>query len=324
VGIGSIQKKSGYLFQKMDIGLCRTIESLLIRHEPDDTKSNIPFIAVCGPPRSGTTLTFQLVTQTIDGMLINNLHYLFYRTPLIGYWISKWITRSYISNYRSDFGFIAGLNGPAQAYQFWHYWCDQHLIESEPKPDDARLQRFIKIMNAIYRIDGRPFLGGFLAHAFYIDELALIFSKCLIIRVKRDLLASARSMLIGMKKNDNTFIEIPSAIPKECQSEPGQTCYERVARQAFFVNRRLDELQVRHSDIFFEADYYESCRSPRRFAKRLVNGLSERGFSFNCRTDVKIPESFRTRRVTRDQDEDTHKIALALDALVEKYGMIRE
>ena len=192
MGIGSIQKKLGYLFQKMDIGLCRTIESLLIRHEPDDTKSNIPFIAVCGIPRSGTTLAFQIITQAIDGMLINNLHYLFYRTPLAGYWLSKWITRPYISNFRSDFGFIAGLNGPAQAYQFWHYWCDQHLMETEPKPDKARLQRFIKIMNAIYRIDGRPFLAGFQAHAFYLDVFVSIFDMCLFVFVKWDMLAAAR------------------------------------------------------------------------------------------------------------------------------------
>ena len=315
-----MQRKLGYLFQKMDIGLCNTIESLLLRCEPDGNKSNMPFVAVCGPPRSGTTLTFQLVTQIVDGMLINNLHYLFYRSPLTGYWLSKWLTRPYISNYRSDFGFIAGLNGPAQAYQFWRYWCDQQLIETEPKPDDARLRRFVKVMNAIYRIDGRPFLAGFLAHAFYVDQLASRFDKCLIIRVKRDTLASARSMLMGMKKNDSSFVEIPSAIPKECQSEPGQSPYERVARQAFFINRRLDQLQVQHSDIVFETDYYESCRSPRSFAQRLVNCLSERGFSFSCRTDVKIPESFRARRVSRDQDEDTRRIAVALDALVEKYG----
>lgn len=319
-----MQKKLGYLFQKMDIGVFRAIESVLLRNELDGKKIDMPFIAVCGPPRSGTTLTFQLVTQTIDGMLISNLHYLFYRTPLVGYWLSKWITRPYISNYRSDFGFIAGLNGPAQAHQFWRYWCDQHLIETEPKPDNARLQRFIKVMNAIYRIDRRPFLAGFLAHAFYIDELASLFDKCLIIRVKRDSLTSAHSMLMGMRTKDGTYVEIPSAIPKEYRSGPGKTPYERVARQTFFINRRLDELQARHSDIFFEADYYKSCRSPRRFAKRLVNSLSKRGFSFNCRTEVKIPESFRTRRVTRDQDEDTHKIAVALDALVEKYGMIRE
>ena len=237
MGIGSIQKKLGYLFQKMDIGLCRTIESLLIRHEPDDTKSNIPFIAVCGIPRSGTTLAFQIITQAIDGMLI---------------------TRSYISDYRSDFGFIAGLNGPAQAYQFWHYWCDQHLMETEPKPDKARLQRFIKIMNAIYRIDGRPFLAGFQAHAFYLDELVSIFDKCLFVFVKRDMLAAARSMLMGMKKNDNTFVELFSATPKECRSEPGQTPYEKVARQAFFINRRINEMKVRYSDVIFETDYYET------------------------------------------------------------------
>ncbi len=48
--------------------------------------------------------------------------------------------------------------------------------------------------------------------------------------------------------------------------------------------------------------------------------LSDKGLSFGRRTDVEIPQSFPARHITRDQDEDTRKIAEALDALVEKYG----
>ncbi|HIJ70831.1 MAG TPA: hypothetical protein HPP87_05640 [Planctomycetes bacterium] len=317
-----MQKKLGYLFQKMDIGVCRSIESMFLRHEPDDNKIHMPFIAVCGIPRSGTTVTFQLMTQVIDGMLISNLHYLFYRTPLLGYWISKWITRPYISDYRSDFGFVAGLNGPAQAYYFWHYWCDQHLIETEPKPNKERLQRFIKLMNAIYKADGRPFLAGFQAHAFYLEELVSIFDKCLFVFVKRDMLSAARSMLMGMRKNDGTFVQIFSATPKESSSEPGETPYEKVARQAYFINRRIDEMKVRFPDIILETDYYQICRHPQYFVEELMRYLSDRGISFDCRKDVKIPVSFQVRHATREQDEETNKIAVALDSLFEKYGPV--
>jgi len=255
-------------------------------------------------------------------MVISNLHYLFYRTPLLGYRISKWFTRPYISDYRSDFGFVAGLNGPAQAYYFWRYWCDQHLIETEPKPDKERLQRFIKLMNAIYKTDGRPFLAGFQAHVFYLDELTSIFGKCLFVFVKRDMLSAARSMLMGMKKKDGTFVEIFSATPKESLSEPGQTPYEKVARQAYFINRRIDEVKVRFPDIILETDYYEICRHPQYFVEELVRCLSDRGISFDCRKDVEIPVSFQARHATRDQDEETNKIAEALDALVETYGPV--
>ena len=129
-------------------------------------------------------------------------------------------------------------------------------------------------------------------------------------------------MLMGMKKNDNTFVELFSATPKECRSEPGQTPYEKVARQAFFINRRINEMKVRYSDVIFETDYYETCYSPQHFLEKLVKCLSDRGLSFRCMSDVKIPESFHARRVTRDQDEDTHRIAMALDTLVEKYGPV--
>jgi len=46
----------------MDIGVFRAIESVLLRNELDGKKIDMPFIAVCGIPRSGTTVTFQLMT----------------------------------------------------------------------------------------------------------------------------------------------------------------------------------------------------------------------------------------------------------------------
>jgi hypothetical protein len=313
-------KKAGYLFQKIDLGLCTSIETKILKSQPASDRIDLPLIAVCGPPRSGTTLTFQIVTQAIDAMVMTNLHYLFYRTPLIGYLISILLTSPYVSNYQSNFGFITGLNGPAQAYLFWQYWCGQHLIETNPKSDSAHLQRFTKLMNAIYRRDGRPFLTGFLAHAFYIDQLTSLFDRCVIIRVKRDMLASARSMLVFRKRKDGSFAETHSAVPREYKLKSSP--YEQVAQQAFFINRRLDQQQRRHPDIVFEADYYETCRSPRRFIENLVQFLSERGFPFALRTDVKIPDFFHGRSVNRNQDEATLKIAWALDELVEKYGPV--
>lgn len=73
----------GYLFQKVDLGLCRSLEAILVRGQND--RIRMPLVSVCGPPRSGTTLTCQLVTQVINGFVLNNLRYLFYRTPYVGY-----------------------------------------------------------------------------------------------------------------------------------------------------------------------------------------------------------------------------------------------
>jgi len=311
-------KKAGYGFQSVDLGFCRFMEWCLVKNETPSQTIQMPLICVCGPPRSGTTLSFQVLTQAFDTLQLTNLHYLFYNTPLVGLKISKALTRPYVSDYKSQYGFIKGLNGPAQAYEFWRYWCDQHLVEKTPSPPPERVRLFKREMNAIYSGDRRPLLTGFLGHSFYIDQLSKLFTKSFFVRIKRPMLASALSLMKFMNSlKDN---KAASAVPRECQELAVKSIHETVACQIYHINKRLDYLEKLYRDRIVDLHYHDVCNSAHKTVNRLTKFIREKSIEIKMRQDVEIPESFRESRVNKDFNEDTRKIYEALISLIDEQG----
>ena len=168
-----VVKSLGKLLQWSDTGLLRAVERVLAPGEARTTRC--PLLAVFGPPRSGTTLTYQLLSQGLDCWFISNLEYVLYRTPVLARRLAEACTGPYVSDYHSQQGFVRGANAPAEANRFWQYWCDLHLFETPPRPDRRRLRRFRHVMNALHARTHRPFLSGWLAHGFPLDRLAELF-----------------------------------------------------------------------------------------------------------------------------------------------------
>jgi hypothetical protein len=205
---------------------------------------------------------------------------------------------------------------------FWKYFCDQNLFETKTNPTEKRSKNLIDALNAIYAIDNRPFLTGFLGHAMYIDQLVELFEKAVIIRVKRQMLASALSMLKYIKRSDGSFGPLGSAIPRQCQDISDLTPHQQVAHQVFFINRGLDAYQEKYKNLIFEADYNKTCSSPQQFIEKVEEFLNQNRIQVKLRTDVKLPKAFQPHIVSRSQNEDTRKIADELDALVESFGPV--
>ncbi len=134
-----VSKFLGKLIQRSNLGICRAIEFFMLHDEGETIRT--PILAIAGPPRSGTTLTYQLLTQGLDVWFINNLHYLFYRTPILGYKLARKLAGPYVSDYKSRHGFVRGINGPAEANLFWQYWCDLNLKEKMPQTLPKRLRK---------------------------------------------------------------------------------------------------------------------------------------------------------------------------------------
>jgi len=318
-----LAEKLGRFIQGRDLGAVRLIESMMLRGAKGGT-IDMPILAVCGPPRTGSTLIYQVITQGLDVFFINNFQHVLCRVPLVGYRLSKRLTRPYISGYKSTGGFVPGLNGPAEAMEFWRYWCDFQLSETPPCPDQARLKRFARLMNKIYDLDGRPLLAGYLAHAFYFKEIHRVFPRFIIIRTVRDMLASAVSGLRRWRQTDpgagdeSFFFGVR---PRECLGD--MTRHEYVARQQYFINKRMDEQEDEFPGCTFYARYPAVCADPRGFISSLSAFVKSRGIQVRLRTDTAIPDSFRESTTGQDHDEDTGKIAEELDRLHAEFGPTR-
>jgi hypothetical protein len=312
--------KLGQLLMRSNLGLARAVESVLLRGAAEGPV-RMPLIAVCGAPRTGSTLVYQIISQAFRVFLISNLQNVLYRTPLLGYVVAAWLTRPYVSDYKSAGGFVAGLNGPAEAAQFWRYWCDHQLTETTPRPGPKRATRFARVMNAVYARVGCPFLAGYLPHAFYVEHIRSVFPNCLFVRMDREMLDAAVSALrrwrvTAPKRPTPRFFF--GTRPREVL--PEMSPHEYVARQQYFVAKRMDAYEERYPESFLHANYSTVCADPRGFVASSAGALAARGITVQRRTDTQIPESFHESTYDRDQSDDTRQIAAQLDRLHAEFG----
>jgi hypothetical protein len=317
-------RKVGRTVRRCDLGILRAVESLLVRNYPNEIA--MPLLAVCGPPRSGHTLTYQLITQGLRVFVVDNTQYLFYRTPLIGYLVSKLFCRPYSSDYKSTGGYIPGMNGPQQGVFFWNYWCDMYEDERPPQPHLARLRKFGQVMNKLYTLDGRPFCSSWLGHVLYFEPLQQIFRRTIIVRTCRDLLSTALSIGKYTRNQSGEFGAYWSSVrPRECQESSvisRLSPHERVAWQVYFINRRMDEQAATGRYKVFNSLYSDLCEDPRGFIARLTAFAKAQGVDLTPRTDTELPVRFKATNAHRDQDEHTKKLASAFEALLDKYGPV--
>jgi hypothetical protein len=315
-------RQLGRLVRGVDLGILRGLESLLVRTTPAEI--GVPFLAVCGAPRSGHSLTTQVITQALRVVMVDNLQYVFFRTPLIGYLLSRLVTKPYVSDYRSSRGYVRGLNGPQEGPLLWNYWCDMYEEERPPRPDPARMRKFGRLLNRIYAIDGRPYCATYVGHSFYFDALAALFRRHVFIRCRRDMLSTAVSIATFTRDEQGNYATFwMSTRPYECQDPvlmARLSPYERVARQVYFVNRRLDEQAATGRYAVFDSEYRDLCADPRAVMARLIAFAAERGIALEPRRDVELPRQFNATGARRHDDRHTAEIAAAFDRLRDEFG----
>ena len=317
-------RRLGRTFREFDLGILRAVESLLVRNCPCEVK--MPLLAVCGPPRSGHTLTYQVITQGVGVFVVDNLQYFFYRTPLIGCLLSKLFCRPYVSDFKSRGGYIEGLNGPQQGVFIWNYWCDMYEEERRPRPDPIHLRNFGRLLNKLYTLDRRPFCSSWLGHALYFEQLKEIFGRHIIIRTRRDLISNAMSIAkYACRPSDDTYFQWQSTRPRECQDGlvmSSLSGLERIAWQVYFINRRMDEQVATGQYAVFDSQYADLCKDPRGVVSRLIEFAKTKDIVLERRPGNVLPKRFNATKLYRDQNEQTKTLARAFDALVEKYGPV--
>ena len=105
------------------------INQELKKHEKYDYyKPKYTNIYLCGLPRSGTTLTSQIIARGLDLSYINNLAARFWLAPLQGILFSQAVIgKEKLNLFKSDYGKSLELHG---IHEFMYFWYDRLNINS--------------------------------------------------------------------------------------------------------------------------------------------------------------------------------------------------
>lgn len=261
------------------------------------SKSGLPAgppLFIVGAPRSGTTLTYQLITQQMKvGYFTGVMNHL--------YGIPNFVTRTLrpfhhrpAPIFDSVYGKIAGVFSPAENANFWFQWFPRdgeqgHYVE----PVGLRLDFYRELkatVDSISRIAGKQMVFKSTYLSMVVGALAQIFTEARFIFVRRDRFYTCQSLLLGRLKRSNPnewwSVKIPQY--RELLSMPlWYQVVDQVVCTESIIQRDLDRFAPDRNLILY---YDDLCKRPRQVIKLIEEWLSPLGYVSYA--DVRVPETF--------------------------------
>ena len=270
-------------------------------------------------PRSGSTVTYQAICHGLSVNYLSNLWHLLYQLPLVGGWLSAKKAQHHHSDFTSQHGFVAGLDGPAEGLRFWRWWLGCGLSDAEcsdlqTNKLDKRTSYLRRVLSVLTR-NSQPFATAYLGHALLPDTVERAFQGAVLIRLKREPVSNALSLLRSMRKGNVDWF---SVMPSECEGLANATEYERVAAQVYWLNRRLDDAVC--AAKMLTVHYEKLCENPEKEIERIQHWCNDKGVPVTRK--LKLPDSFSFKKVNLKSDPDAMAIRRALDELEAKHGKL--
>ena len=275
---------------------------------PKKKSNSFPIIFVIAPPRSGSTITYQLLNRGTRSLYLSNFWNLLYALPYIGGRYVKSISKNKIFN--SDRGLVSGLSGEAEGMKFWSYWMGQDLIEKKNIVPKKRIEYIKSVFSTILKKD-KPMISGYLGHAFSVNFLRENFPGCIFIYLKRDEISNIYSMIQtykGFEENRKYFNWI-SLKPKGWEEKIEDNVIDKVLWQYKSIKQKI-ESEISDKDTL-TVNYEEICRQPRLFLENVSNFAKEKGIKLSLVTD-NIPSNLKVSITNSDKDELSRKISILL------------
>lgn len=264
-------------------------------------RREVPLVCVVAVPRSGSTLTYQVLSAGLQCAYLSNLRNLLYSTPVLAGQLSELLGRNYQSSFVSDHGLVPGLWGESEGHRFWHHWLGQGDTE-EP---DQLMETRVRDLSELIELAVPPhnaFVHGYLGHAFCIEMLRKVFPKILFVHLVRDVLSNAVSLLI---RYPNAWA---SSKPSDWRRYQNLPRTQQVVEQVLSVHKRILRQTKGHNDTL-RVSFESVCTSPRSFVANVCDYAAGIGIDLDPADAIAIPKEFNHRRRKPSESVDARIIS---------------
>jgi len=281
-------------------------------------KLKYPPIFIVGPPRSGTTLLYQLMIHRFYLSYFPNIANWFNMAPVAVTKFALRLTKPYVSDFTSNYGEIKGIMAPSEAGGIWNRWYpteDKDGYNYTPKNFfNKQIKHLIyQTVAGIEALFDAPFINKNVKHSVRILSLVEIFPNALFLRMIRDPYETAISILRGRKKIGTTGWW--SVMPKEIDQLRNRDYIEQIAGQVYFVERNiLADMNIVGKERFFEVYYDDICANPRKVLDKIAMFYKQHGGEL--RIKYQIPLSFKKSKY---EEQSLSKEERQLRAILSKY-----
>ena len=306
----NLKRSSSYYKDEDQQNLLWRINRALSKLElPVVSKSLFPTLFIFGLPRSGTTLTYQLLSNCLDIGYINNLMAKFWLAPICGIELSKAILGEVIDiSFKSNLGRTNEPTGPHEFSYFWQYWLKVKGLEDMLTFDSSKKEIDWDGLGKQVRNMQNTFGKGMLFKTMYagnhLEAFSKTFSMPLFIYIERELDDVALSILSARKAYYRNVDTWWATYPPNYKDIKHRKFSEQIAGQVLGLKRTYEELINKlDSRLVFRLKYSELCDNP----SSVISSIQEKVFSvhkFAISTRNTPPKRFDERKkIAKNKDE---------------------
>ncbi len=272
-----------------------------------DKEPNHPFIFVFGLPRSGTTITAQLLAYHLKCSFINNVSARFWLAPVTGIALSRiLLSQEAQPQMGSNYAETPSLTGLHEFGYFWRHWLQLNRIE-----DFTRLEEIVeqvdwaglrKTLVNIQQAENRPMVMKNIFGAHFLPRFLKEFPQSIFVYIQRDLADVAVSILNARMKfygNPDTWW---STIPPDYKELEHLKGAEQVAGQVASLSEFYNGMiaSTEDSNRVIRVNLADLCRTPKSVSEKIISSCNSL-FGKQIELASEPPESLPFRNYQEDQ-----------------------
>lgn len=301
-------------------GALRRVNELLSPVDSYLSKSGPPVgppLFIVGAPRSGTTLTYQVITQQIRVAYFTGLMNYLYGAPNLVARVLRPFQHRPAPIFDSTYGKITSVLSPAENANFWFQWFPEegeqgHYVD----PVDLELEPYKELkatIDSISRIAEKQMVFKNLYLSMVVGVLAQVFVDARFIFVRRERFYTCQSLFRARLRRSESHGWWSVKIPQYHKLQSKPLWYQVVDQVVCTENIIQEELDRFAPHRYMTVCYEDLCAQPHRVINLLEEWLSR--FGYVTYTDIRVPERFSVSKEETLSADLAEKISRRLDSL---------
>ncbi|WP_081619667.1 sulfotransferase [Thioalkalivibrio sp. ALE12] len=233
-----------------------------------------PSVYIIGAPRSGTTLTFQVLSQASDLAYPDNLMSRFPQALCIGVGLSRAVRAMRAGPvYESNHGRVRGFSGHSEFGAFWYQWFPRGGVivnDMEWGMNKTKMGRKIRLWKAL---EGRGIICKNVYNSLRIRQIVAADSEARFVVVRRGEADNIRSIVAGRMRMNGRYDAWRSVMPPQMRNlKIGDPAREVAAQVGFLYDEIYSQLKAAGCR-WVSVSYEELCLEPRVVIKKVSDSL---------------------------------------------------
>lgn len=239
-------------------------------------------IWIVGPPRSGTTLLYQLLIERYYLGYLSTFAAKFYRAPVLATHLAKLLfsRKSIRDPYASEYGTTQHPLAPSEAGEFWYRWFPrgEDIYVPAGGLESASLVALRDEVAALAKIDGMPVIFKNTYNSMRLGPIIEAFPQACFLVCQRNPATTARSILKGRVARGGSKETWWSLPPKEIDEIRKHPYCEQVVEQVYYIYKQIEKDRAQFGQHrFLDVNYEDICNDAHSVLARIETFLGHHG-----------------------------------------------